>query len=373
MSEFRLLQGLSDRQRRQLEALMRRRTVTPGDVVIREGDHGGELFLVESGWFDVLKGNLRIAEVGPGGDFGGLALAGDQRRSATVVARQPGTLLRLSVEDIGELSADDPNSSYAVIARNMLSAHGADLRRSSDDLVQSLREQLAEANKRLKMGSFLAVITIMMCGYGFFLRGSIDAISGVGDSTPITVGILGFYLLTIYVMMRRSGYPLALYGLTLHNWRAHLLESLAWTAVFLTVVTGAKWLAIQFVAAWAGEPLFAFTAIRNHSAGEGLGIAALYAVFAPSQEFIARGALQSLFQEFLAGRFVTTRAIVLSTLMFMATHLHLSTAFAMLTLIPSVFWGVLYARQRGLLGVSVSHVLIGLWIVFVLGIPGVDV
>ena len=58
--------------------------------------------------------------------------------------------------------------------------------------------------------------------------------------------------------------------------------------------------------------------------------------------------------------------------MFCATHLHMSSTFALLVVVPSVFWGILFARQGSLIGVSISHVLIGLWTLFVLGLPGLS-
>ena len=39
--------------------------------------------------------------------------------------------------------------------------------------------------------------------------------------------------------------------------------------------------------------------------------------------------------------------------------------------LPGLFWGWLYARHGTLIGVSVSHILLGLWTVFVVGIEGV--
>ena len=62
---------------------------------------------------------------------------------------------------------------------------------------------------------------------------------------------------------------------------------------------------------------------------------------------------------------------MLSSLLFATTHLHLSTAFAVVTLVPSIFRGLLYARQRTLVGVCVSHVVIGLWVIFATWVPGI--
>jgi hypothetical protein len=96
---------------------------------------------------------------------------------------------------------------------------------------------------------------------------------------------------------------------------------------------------------------------------------ALYAIFSPIQELIARGAMQSSLHEFLTGPRANLWAIVLSTLMFTQIHLHLTPAYALAVFFPSLFWGAMYARQRSLVGVSISHILIGVYVAFFLGMP----
>jgi len=279
-------------------------------------------------------------------------------------------LLALSVQDLRALSNEVTDSAYLVLLRNQLTRRHADLRRSSDTAVDSLERQLEEANKRLATGSLLGFIIFVMCVYNFILRDSIDAITAAGNGTPVTTGLIVFYLATIYVMIRRSDFRLRTYGLSIDNWRPAAREALLWSAIFAALLAGLKWLCILLVPAWQGLPLFELYAYQHVRLGEILLTAGLYVLFAPAQEFIARGALQSSFRELLGGRFVTTRAIAYSTLMFSAMHVHLSTSFALMALVPSVFWGIMYARQGTLVGVSISHVLLGLWTVFFLGPPG---
>ena len=100
-------------------------------------------------------------------------------------------------------------------------------------------------------------------------------------------------------------------------------------------------------------------------------MAVLYALHAPFQEFVVRGCLQGALDEFLSGTNRQAVAIIGSNLIFSSFHLHLSMGFALLTLLPGLLWGWLYARQRTLVGVALSHALTGLWAVFVVGIEGV--
>lgn len=81
-----------------LETLARqlvRVTVAPGDVVIREGDHGDRWYLVAHGRFTVAIGGEVRRELGPGDMFGEIALLRDVPRTATVVAIEAGRLWAL--------------------------------------------------------------------------------------------------------------------------------------------------------------------------------------------------------------------------------------------------------------------------------------
>jgi CRP-like cAMP-binding protein len=83
---------------------MERKVALPGELIVRQGDIGTELFLIESGEAEVrLAGHAPSAEpvavLGPGEYFGEVALVTGVERIANVVARTQMSLLSLSKDD----------------------------------------------------------------------------------------------------------------------------------------------------------------------------------------------------------------------------------------------------------------------------------
>jgi CRP-like cAMP-binding protein len=374
LDESPLFQGLSAEEHAAIAGAAQHLSLGPNDVLIREGDVSDQLFLLMSGRMRVTKGvegtEFTMNEIGAGELLGEVAAFDQQPRSASVVALEPTELAAFPIDRLR--TTPDLRLAYDALVRVALGGATRRLRVSNDRVVLALRRELEDAKTRVGLGSFLTYLVGLMCLYGYCLRGSVSLIERMGESTPVTVALLVVFAVTLLIMIARSGYPLRNYGLTLEGWRSSLRESLIWTAGFMGAVTLLKWIALLLVPAFEGQPLFSMRGFVRYDALTSLGIALVYSILSPAQEFIARGALQSSFQQFLGGRGVTAKSIALSTLLFGTTHLHMSIGYAVAAIAPGVFWGILYARQRTLLGVSVSHVLIGLYIAFFLGFPGVS-
>jgi hypothetical protein len=119
------------------------------------------------------------------------------------------------------------------------------------------------------------------------------------------------------------------------------------------------------------EPLFEFPFFHRYSLPFAIMIVATYACFCFIQEVIFRGAIQNSLIHFVTGRFLKTRVVSTTTLIVFAAHLHLkSLILPLLVILPNIFWCLLYYKHRSLLGVTVSHIIIGVWVLFVLGTPG---
>jgi putative ABC transport system ATP-binding protein len=68
---------------------MTRRQYMPGEIIIREGEVGEELFLISEGEVEIDREGREVARLGPGDFFGELALMSGNPRNANVIATRP--------------------------------------------------------------------------------------------------------------------------------------------------------------------------------------------------------------------------------------------------------------------------------------------
>ncbi len=118
-----LFGGLDDAVLEQLCHELSPSFADPGDVVMREGDHARELFVVLGGELEVLrrsKGGVegRVAILGPGSWAGEMSILDTQPRSATVRALAPSVLVRITAEDFDHLYRRDPRA-YLMVTLNI--------------------------------------------------------------------------------------------------------------------------------------------------------------------------------------------------------------------------------------------------------------
>jgi hypothetical protein len=149
----------------------------------------------------------------------------------------------------------------------------------------------------------------------------------------------------------QSGLPLSEHGLNLSNAGASLRESLWVTLPLLAGLAGFKFWAVRHLPAYEGQALVNLGAVDV--------FLWLYIVSAPVQEFIARGAIQSAIERTMAGRHRGAWAVLTSSVLFAACHVHYSLPMATSSLLAGLIWGALYLRHRTILGISLSHFLIG--------------
>jgi CRP/FNR family transcriptional regulator, cyclic AMP receptor protein len=118
------------------------RQFAPGEIVFREGDQSDTCYVVREGQARAVRSHadgrtITLATFGPGDFFGELALFEDERRSATVEAIEPTSVVGVLGPDMRRLMGERPQ----IAAR----------------LVIALGRRLRETNERLSRQSFQTV------------------------------------------------------------------------------------------------------------------------------------------------------------------------------------------------------------------------
>ena len=88
-------------------AKLERRKLAPGDALVRQGEEGREVFLLLDGVLAVERDDLRVAEVGPGAILGEMALLGDGKRTATLVASTNARVAVVPADAIDQSKLDE--------------------------------------------------------------------------------------------------------------------------------------------------------------------------------------------------------------------------------------------------------------------------
>ena len=338
-----------------------------GEDIVREGEQATHVLVIRSGAALVLKrsdGGVEheVNRLGPGDCIGELAVIDPAPRSATVRAAGPVEVLAIPIADLLALAGERAHFALGLLGMARLAAER--LRRSTDSVAQTLERALAEERTRSAMGKFTFMLIVTYSLYTWVLGTATQVKETLGRSELVTLPAVIITVSMLVWFMRASGYPAAFFGLTLQRAGRHIAEALALTLPLMAVAVALKWWLVHHVPSMHGAPLIQMWA----PAAPGLPASTFnpwltlaYVVFVPLQELIYRGGLQGALEHFLTGPWRRALAIVGSNIIFSAAHLYISPGLSITAFVAGLFWGWLYARQRGLAGVSVSHMVLGFW------------
>jgi cation transporter-like permease len=110
-----------------------------GQVIVREGDPGATLYLIEDGAVEISYGegkrHVRLARLEVGQYFGELSLFDGAPRSATATAIEPATVLKLERDDFVDFIKKDPAAGLIIMAEL-----GARLRHTNELVAQTTED-----------------------------------------------------------------------------------------------------------------------------------------------------------------------------------------------------------------------------------------
>lgn len=395
-----LLKGISEQQLNQLISVIQLVKFNPGEYIVREGDKAEELFLIQTGQIEILKNSIdhnsqRISVIEHHTIIGEFAFFENSIRTASARALTDVLTIKIAIHDLRLLSTQSAqeNNTYDVLNKlkrllfsvektakeqsihylintNLAKELGKRLQQTNESAVDALQKQLTYERARNLAGHLFVYNYTIIALYVFSLSILSKLVLTTSSTTIYSAPLLILAAIINILLVKYSEYPLSFYGLTMQHWLHDLIEAFLYTIPMLAVVTLLKLFTIHFVPQFSTEKLFEFSLLEQaltDNSSIALYGAILYLALIPLQELIFRSVTQSILQEFLGNQRKWT-AIMLANLCFGMIHLHLSFILAVGVMLPGLFWGWLYAKQRSLLGVSVSHVILGFWGFFILGL-----
>ncbi|MGO0062874.1 cyclic nucleotide-binding domain-containing protein [Brevibacillus fluminis] len=325
-----------------------------GDVIFREGDVGDSFYLIERGNVEIIKESEQrkvINSLQTGDYFGELALITGNRRATSVECRGETTVFRLSKTDFEKLTVLYPRIHGILL--NKLYDH---LKGSYIELEKKSKELEVSFHERVQLGFIFISMVLGISLYSFVIRiFQGNMIQGeyaelINFTVTRTLDVAA--LLVIVSIVVKSSLPMSSFGLTFTNSKRAVIEAVGVSLVAMVVLTGVKWFSQKNGFNWFGDgPMISFSLFD--------WTYVTYLVVAPLQEFIARGVLQSSIERLIARGNQVLWAVLVTSIIFGAMHLHTSVKLAVAAILTSWLWGWMYTRHRNIVGVGLSHFIIG--------------
>ena len=232
------------------------------------------------------------------------------------------------------------------------------------DEIESKNVQLEQAAKLQSMSGFLFSGTIILLSLYTILVSQIFKIDWISNQvqSAITYGFLVVIVFLIFFYLRKHRFPLSYWGLTFKgSWRA-LAENM-----LISIVMGALFIGLK---------VYLVNTPGSSYSGQGIFIASstgvslfIYLINSFVQEFICRGFVQNNIERMLTGKYKSFVAVLTTALLFGVIHMHYSGTTIFITIFAGLFFGLLYLRHRTLVGITVSHFILG-ELLFRLGLFG---
>jgi CRP-like cAMP-binding protein len=109
LAKLPLFESLSKKERRELARHADEVDLAEGKHLVDQGEFSHEFFVIEDGSAEVVIGDERVGELGPGDFFGEMGLLEHQQRNASVVAASPLTVIVMTASSFRQMAREMPS------------------------------------------------------------------------------------------------------------------------------------------------------------------------------------------------------------------------------------------------------------------------
>jgi CRP-like cAMP-binding protein len=376
-----LLKGLAATQVAELMSVCREQHFAAGEFILREGDREPFVYILVEGLAQLTKktsfgdGQIPMGELRSGDVLGELKIVDPQPSSASVLAVTPITAVAIDLDAFAKSAA--LVAARATVLGNIGKILATRLRHTTGLGADAMLRELEASRARAHAARFIVLMFAMVSTYQLALSALVLVPQPARPPNSILSIIFVFWtVVPVALSLRHSAFTLESYGLTMRRGGPIALQALIWTTPLVLLLLALKLALMRWAPSMADRPLFDPTALfagGPFSLRFYLFAIIVYALHAPLQEFVVRAGLQGTLQHLSPKPpgSVNWQAIVISNLVFASGHCFLGLWFAIAAFVPGLFWGWMFAKQRSLIGVVVSHTVVGLWAIFVLGVHAI--
>lgn len=339
----------------------------PYQQIMKDGEMGDFLFILEQGQADIKKNDITLGTAHEGDAIGLAALVQDGKRTADVYAGADGASgQKLEKNTYHTFHSDGRLDLSHKMLHNVMRKQSDTLLQSNTMSAEEARAKLAIEQKRIESADFLGRILIGLIVFTF-MHGYVTTHNHIDTMSPIfSVAVISGMGIWAWYIVKSSSLPLKTFGVRTDNFIKSMRIVMPATLLFLAAMIGVKWILTLVWPEQFGTRIFG---LYMQSAGfSPITLVIMYSIHTVVQEFIARGCIQSGLEEFKSDPKAKWGPIIMAALMFASVHVVADFYFALLTILPGLFWGYLYHLERNIWSLSISHIIIGLFGLFFLGL-----
>ena len=378
------LSQLSTEQLNLFKAISSKVSYNSNDTIISENDSNDSLYFIIEGNVKLVKATtvkidpmydgldlvepVKFKVLGKGRFLGESGYINNGKQSHTVIATDKTILYKLSYHDIRQLEKKQPKF-YNILINSINRQFSYRLENSNQMLTDKITIGLINTRRRVYFTSLLLnllVLLSLLLLFGGLIR---DMHHGASElqQTLIVSSLICFSFFAVYSVQSRPGW--SFFGVTLKHWRESLKLTFWVTLIMISIMIIVKALIIRYIAHFSNDSLFNGILFTHSNLPSIATSIMLYSTFVFIQELCTRGMMQGSLNEIFEGRAGTWLSNIIANIIFASFHIvNFPLILAISVFFVGLPWGWIYSKQRTLIGPTVSHIVVGVFGIFVLGI-----
>ncbi|WP_078428131.1 hypothetical protein [Alkalihalobacterium alkalinitrilicum] len=133
----------------------------------------------------------------------------------------------------------------------MVKQLSTEVEQKNDILIEKEKIQHKEQKSYKALGLLATNLLIVLSIYTLMLMSLTHFVDYHGVSTFVDVGLLMGFAGVMYVILKKSGYPMQSFGLTMDKWKVHVKDAIVLTLPILFFFLVLKWGLITFIPAFS--------------------------------------------------------------------------------------------------------------------------